>query len=305
MIFRPASISATLYLSSLRVTTSSPNPAIRCLIYRSSERHFSQTSAAFSRRDSRQTHYDILKIAPHATQAELKKQFYVLSKETHPDINPNNPDAGKRFAQISESYSVLADPEKRKRYDRDVMRSHQAHRHGHGGHMHGSHSSHQHRGGTYAGSRPASGLSKRRSAFKGPPPSFYAHGKPTANTMNQARGGQGGARPHPHMAGTFNTGAYTEEGKFDPAFDPRSTYKTQTHEDYRRASRRAGELAAAQAEMEMDDNFWGRFVLVSVILVLSLSLGSLIVSVANTPRGGLTRGDGSRRDAARNDWTKG
>ncbi|EXJ86155.1 hypothetical protein A1O1_06525 [Capronia coronata CBS 617.96] len=273
-------------LSSLRLT----NPcAAKCFVNRTRGRHFSQSQTCpTANHGNPPNHYDVLGIGQHATQAELKKQFYVLSKETHPDLNRDNPEAGKRFMQISESYSVLGDPEKRKRYDRDMI-----HVHGHR-HHHGTTSSHHHRG-THAGHRPPSGLSRRRSAFKGPPPSFYAHGKPSANTSNQARASQ---------AGTFNASAFADEGKWDPDFDARSTYKTQTLEDYRRASRRAAELAAAQAEIEAD-NFWGRFLAVTSVIVLGVSLGTVIVGMANTPRGGLTRGDGSRRGGPRNEWTKG
>jgi len=234
------------------------------------------------------THYDVLKIPPTATAAELKRQFYVLSKETHPDHNRDDPNAADRFAQISESYSVLANPEKRKRYDRDVMRDHHASHRRH----HGSHSSH-----SYAGSRPATGLSKRRSAFKGPPPSFYAHGNPSAHTAQQAQSSSsasGGADPH--MAGTFNPGAYTEAG-YDPAFDSASVYKTQTHEDYRRANRRAAEAAQMQAMAEDEGNFWSRFIVVSGILVLSVTFASFIAAKSMpTSKGGLVRADGTRRD---------
>jgi hypothetical protein len=293
MILRPASISSSVLRSRASAPTRLVNGRTEGGLY--GGRPFSQS---VGRHDSPpQNHYQTLKISPHATPAELKKQFYVLSKETHPDVNPNNPEAGKRFAAISESYSVLANPEKRKRYDRDVMR-HQQHQHRH---SHGSHSSHQRA--TSTGHRAPSGLSKRRSAFKGPPPSFYAHGKPSANTTHQARAGGPNSDPQ-YTAGTFNAGAYTEEGRYDPEFDPRSTYKTQTLEDYRRANRRAAEMAAAQAAVEQDD-FWARFVVVSTIIVLSISLGSLIVARANGPKGGLTRSDGSRRDGGRNEWTKG
>lgn len=287
MILRPASSSTTF--SALRLLpTPSPCPLnASCVLTRARHRPFSHSSRRLDSNSS-PTHYDILGVPPTATRAELKKRFYVLSKETHPDINRHNPDAGNRFAQISESYSVLADPEKRRRYDRDVMRHHH--------HHHGARSQ-QRSGGTYTGHRPASGLSKRRSAFKGPPPSFYAHGGPNASTTKQQAG-------QPHMAGTFNAGAYTDSGQTDAAFDARPVYKTQTHEDYRRASRRAAELAAAQAEVE-DDNFWGRFIIVSGIIVLGVTVGTLVIGMANTPRGGLTRGDGSRRDGARNEWTKG
>lgn len=71
-------------------------------------------------------------------------------------------------------------------------------------------------------------------------------------------------------------------------------------------NRRAAELAAAQAEVR-DDNFWGRFVAVSGVIIFGVTMGSVAISRANTaPRGGLTRADGSRRDSAtRNEWTKG
>jgi len=283
MILRTASI------STLRptLTPSACNLKPYTILTWARQQPFSQTSRRLDNTAS-PTHYEILGISPTATRAELKKRFYVLSKETHPDINPHNPDAGKRFAQISESYSVLADPEKRKRYDRDVMRHH--HHHGTRGHQRSGNW-------THAGHRPASGLSKRRSAFKGPPPSFYAHGGPGVNSTKHQTG-------EPHMAGTFNAGAYTDSAHSDTAFDARPVYKTQSHEDYRRASRRAAELAAAQAEVE-EDNFWGRFIIVSGIIVLGVSVGTLLIGMANTPRGGLTRGDGSRRDGARNEWTKG
>ncbi|KAJ9498341.1 hypothetical protein H2202_006028 [Exophiala xenobiotica] len=263
-------------------------------------RYFSQTSL----RESSSTppnHYEVLRIHHNATPSELKKQFYVLSKETHPDRNRNDPKAGERFAEISESYAVLANPEKRKRYDRDVFHAHHSHRppHSHS-HSHGARK-------TYAGHRPATGLSRRRSVFKGPPPSFYAHGKPSPNTTAQTQAqAQAYAEPGPgpYQAGTFNAGAYTDTDPAFGGFDPQSTYKTQTHEDYRRANRRAAELAALRAAAAEEDNFWGRFIIVTGIIVASVSVGTIVVSMANAPRGGLTRADGSRRDGPRNDWTK-
>ncbi|EXJ59012.1 hypothetical protein A1O7_06443 [Cladophialophora yegresii CBS 114405] len=242
----------------------------------------------------------------HATKSELKRQFYILSKETHPDVNRQDPSAADRFAQISESYSVLADPDKRKRYDRDVMRAQQQQdrdRHGRGGS----------RSGTYAGHRPPSGLSKRRSVFKGPPPSFYAHGGASAarNKQQDARASAGADQEYAAGGGggggggggTFDAGAFSDDP--NAAFDSRPTFKTQTHEDYRRMSRRQAELAAAQAAVE-EDNFWARFVVVSGIIALSVGIGTLVLKMASTPRGGgLTRADGSRRDSAKNEWTKG
>lgn len=247
-----------------------------------------------SKRDGPQNHYQVLGVPSDCTKADLKKHFYTLSKETHPDRHPNDPKAGDRFMQISESYSVLSDPEKRRRYDRDHMRTQSHGRTGGPGHR-----------GSYAGSRPASGLSKRRGTFRGPPPSFYAHGNPSANTARQASGsgagGDGTADP-----GGFDASRYTDPGQFDPDFDPSKTFRTQTQEDARRHNRRNAEMARIQAELDADNGaFWVRFFVVSGIISIGVIAGTL-ASGAGTARGGLVKGDGSRRDGkSRNEWAKG
>jgi len=243
---------------------------------------------------SEENHYQILGVPPDCTKAELKKHFYTLSKEHHPDLRPNDPEAGKRFSLISESYSVLSDPEKRRRYDRDHMRTHsQGRSHGPG-----------HRG-SYAGSRPASGLSKRRGTFRGPPPSFYAHGNLSANTARRASGsgGQGDGRADP---GGFDASRYTDPGQFDPEFDASGVFRTQRQEDVRRLNRRNAEMARIQAEQEADEGaFWARFFVVAGIISMGVIAGSF-ASNSGTAKGGLVRGDGSRRDgSSRNEWTKG
>lgn len=242
-------------------------------------------------------HYETLKVSPSVSKADLKKQFYVLSKETHPDRHPDDPKAGERFAELSEAYSVLGNDEKRHRYDRDVMRQQQ-----------GTRGGVSQRGGTYAGSRPATGLSKRRGTFRGPPPSFYAHGGGRESSMGAQQGQREGTshQSSQYQAGTFNAGAYAEPGHWDPAFNPQPIYKTQTVEDHKRQSRRAAEMAAAHEYAEEEGNFWARFVIVTGVVFLGVSLGTLVVSSINSkPRnvGGLTRGDGSlrkERDGPRN-----
>lgn len=100
--------------------------------------------------------------------------------------------------RISEAYNVLSDTQKRAKYDRDVLSLHQ-HQHHHQ-HPH----SHSTRSGSYsssgpAGGRPASGLSRRRGTFHGPPPSFYrsggwgAHGAKRAAAHEESTGGGGRA----------------------------------------------------------------------------------------------------------------
>ncbi|KAJ2775544.1 DnaJ-like protein [Coemansia nantahalensis] len=61
-------------------------------------------------------YYEWLEAAPAATQAELKKKYYLLALKFHPDKNPSA-EAEERFKQISEAYSVLGDPDLRRRYN--------------------------------------------------------------------------------------------------------------------------------------------------------------------------------------------
>ncbi|WP_372796172.1 DnaJ C-terminal domain-containing protein [Pontiella sp.] len=61
-------------------------------------------------------YYEVLGVPRNAGAAAIKKAYRKLAREYHPDIN-KQPDAQKRFQEISEAYEVLGDTEKRKRYD--------------------------------------------------------------------------------------------------------------------------------------------------------------------------------------------
>ncbi|KAH8697235.1 DnaJ domain-containing protein, partial [Talaromyces proteolyticus] len=251
---------------------------------------FSTTRRVYYARSREPTYYEVLNIPVTATAAEIKKQFYALSLKHHPDRNRSDPSATERFATISSAYQILGDNSKRARYDRDHgIVNQNTHSSGVSGqHPMGSHSSAganlRSTNSSYVGSRPASGLSKRRGTFKGPPPSFYAHGGYGARA---SRPGAGGA-----YTGTGTTGSNADAAapnEEDPTsfinhnpighFNAKGHFRTQAAEDARRQQRR---VRQTQREQEIRDNALAysgnlilRFVIVSGILVSTAVLGGL------------------------------
>ncbi len=61
-------------------------------------------------------YYQILRVLPSATLAEIKKSYRLLAMEFHPDKNPNIR-AAEQFTLIKEAYAILSNPTERKRYD--------------------------------------------------------------------------------------------------------------------------------------------------------------------------------------------
>ncbi len=61
--------------------------------------------------------YEVLGISKNATAAEIKSAYRKKTKETHPDLNPDDPHAEDKFKEVQEAYSVLSDESKRKMYD--------------------------------------------------------------------------------------------------------------------------------------------------------------------------------------------
>lgn len=228
--------------------------------FSSTLRHFHRTTAWSSEIID---HYQALGLEPNASATAIKKsltplfppliisliclltdqggggrQFYTLSKTHHPDHNPNDPSASDRFVKISEAYAVLGSPEKRQKYDRDNTR---------GGAATGPRTSTRrgsHSSSTY-GARPASGLSKRRTQFRGPPPSFYKNGG--WGSQGTKRQSQADAGASPGAAGTtteggFGGGGYgpgqAQAGWDVPHFDREAHLRTQEQQERRWMLRR-------------------------------------------------------------------
>ncbi|KAJ5725794.1 Heat shock protein DnaJ [Penicillium malachiteum] len=199
-------------------------------------------------------YYEILDLQPTATAPQIKKQYYALCLRHHPDHNREDPEANKKFLRLTTAYNTLRNASKRAAYDREHGFHHTlTHSHGHPVGSHSSHTAaHQ---GSYAGSRPASGLSKRRGTFQGPPPSFYAQG----GYGKTGRTGFEGAYTGP-SSGESNTGTRKEDDPEDPMgfiyrnplghFNARAHFRTQSAEDRRRSERRR---AAREAAMKEDD----------------------------------------------------
>ncbi|KAL2113812.1 hypothetical protein VUR80DRAFT_2204 [Thermomyces stellatus] len=196
---------------------------------RGSLRTFTTTPRLATFHEPTDSHYDVLKVRPEASEAEIKKSFYALSKLHHPDRNPSDPHAPKRFIRISEAYAVLSAPAKRAAYDRELRSSHN----------HPNRGPHYHTPTNPAGGRPPSGLSRRRTnstrgTFRGPPNSFYERGgygayaekRRAAHEESTGMGGMGFGQDPFHRAHA-------------PHFDRHSHERTHRRQDERRASRAA------------------------------------------------------------------
>lgn len=63
-------------------------------------------------------YYKILGLSRSATEKDIKTAYRKLARKYHPDINPDNKEAKKKFQEINEAHEVLSDPENRKKYDK-------------------------------------------------------------------------------------------------------------------------------------------------------------------------------------------
>lgn len=63
-------------------------------------------------------YYKILGLDKNAGDEDIKKAYRKLARKYHPDLNPNNKEANKKFQEINEANEVLSDAKKRKKYDK-------------------------------------------------------------------------------------------------------------------------------------------------------------------------------------------
>ncbi len=67
--------------------------------------------------EQKRDYYEVLGVERSADDAAIKKAYRALAKKYHPDMNPGDAEAEKKFKEASEAYAILSDPEKRRQYD--------------------------------------------------------------------------------------------------------------------------------------------------------------------------------------------
>ena len=67
--------------------------------------------------ETKRDYYEVLGVGKDADEAALKKAYRQVAKKYHPDVNPGDAEAEKKFKEASEAYAILSDPDKRRQYD--------------------------------------------------------------------------------------------------------------------------------------------------------------------------------------------
>jgi curved DNA-binding protein CbpA len=67
--------------------------------------------------------YEILKVSPKASNAEIKSAYRRLARKLHPDVNGGSEETARDFAKIAKAYEILGNPQERARYDQKLLQS--------------------------------------------------------------------------------------------------------------------------------------------------------------------------------------
>lgn len=67
--------------------------------------------------EQKRDYYEVLGVDRNADDAAIKKAYRALAKKYHPDMNPGDKEAEKKFKEASEAYAILSDADKRRQYD--------------------------------------------------------------------------------------------------------------------------------------------------------------------------------------------
>lgn len=68
-------------------------------------------------------YYEILKVSPRASSAEIKSAYRKLARKLHPDRNPGVTGAVREFRKIAQAYEVIGDPKRRAAYDHEMLKA--------------------------------------------------------------------------------------------------------------------------------------------------------------------------------------
>ena len=94
-----------------------------CLLYDERGKTLHDTYRIYSKKwmvicmAAKQDYYELLGVAKNADATAIKKAYRKLAKKYHPDTNAGDPAAEQKFKDVTEAYTILSDPEKRKLYD--------------------------------------------------------------------------------------------------------------------------------------------------------------------------------------------
>lgn len=67
--------------------------------------------------EEKRDYYEVLGVQKGADEGEIKRAYRTLAKKYHPDMNPGDAEAERKFKEVNEAYDVLSDPDKRAKYD--------------------------------------------------------------------------------------------------------------------------------------------------------------------------------------------